>query len=83
MNKILEFIKSGKIMMAAHRGDKDCRPENTMPAYEHAIEVGADAIEVDVHQTKDGVLVMMHDHTVDRTTNGTGKVSDMTLAEIR
>ena len=82
MNKFLEFIKSGKIMMAAHRGDKDCRPENTIPAFKHAIEVGSDGIETDIHQTKDGVLVMMHDHTIDRTTTGTGKVCELTLAEI-
>ena len=83
MNKFLSFINSGKIMMAAHRGDKDCRPENTLPAFRHAIELGSDGIETDIHQTKDGVLVMMHDHTVDRTTDGTGKVCEMTLAEIR
>ncbi len=83
MNKFLEFISSGKIMMAAHRGDKDCRPENTMPAFRHAIEVGADGIETDLHQTKDGVIIMMHDLLVDRTTDGTGRVCDMTLDEIR
>ena len=83
MNKFLEFIKSGKIMMAAHRGDKDCRPENTLPAFRHAIELGADGIETDIHQTKDGILVMMHDHDVDRTTDGHGRVCDMTLEEIK
>ncbi len=83
MNKFLEFIKSGKIMMAAHRGDKDCRPENTMPAFRHAIELGSDGIETDLHQTKDGVIVMIHDLLVDRTTDGTGRVCDMTLEELR
>ena len=83
MNKFLSFIRSGKIMMAAHRGDKDCRPENTLPAFRHAIELGSDGIETDIHQTKDGVLVMMHDHDVDRTTNGSGRVCEMTLSEIR
>ncbi|MCQ2427462.1 MAG: hypothetical protein MJ137_03525 [Clostridia bacterium] len=83
MNKFIEWIKTGKIMMAAHRGDKDCRPENTIPAFLHAIELNADGIETDIHQTRDGVLVMMHDHDVDRTTDGTGRVCDMTLEEIK
>lgn len=83
MNKFLEWIESGKIMMAAHRGDKDCRPENTLPAFRRAIELGADGIETDLHQTKDGEIVMMHDLLVDRTTDGSGRVCDMTLEEIR
>jgi len=83
MNKFLECIASRKIMLAAHRGDKDCRPENTIPAFMHAIKLGCDGIETDIHQTKDGVLVMMHDHDVKRTTNGEGRVCDMTLAEIQ
>ena len=83
MNLFVQWIESGKIMMAAHRGDKDCRPENTMPAFEHALELNADAIETDLHQTADGEIVMMHDLLVDRTTNGHGRVCDMTLAELR
>lgn len=83
MNKFLESIAAGKIIMAAHRGDKDCRPENTIPAFRHAVELHADGIETDLHQTRDGVIVMMHDHDVDRTTDGTGRVCDMTLEEIR
>ncbi len=83
MNKFSEWIESGRIMMAAHRGDKDCRPENTIPAFQHAIALGADGIETDLHQTKDGEIVMMHDLLVDRTTNGSGRVCDMTLEELR
>lgn len=83
MNQFLTWIESGKIMMAAHRGDKDCRPENTLPAFLHAIELGADGIETDLHQTKDGEIVMMHDMRVDRTTDGSGRVCDMTLEELR
>ena len=83
MNKFVEWITSGRIMMAAHRGDKDRRPENTLPAFVHAIELGADGIETDLHQTKDGVIVMMHDLKVDRTTDGQGRVCDMTLEELR
>lgn len=58
-------------------------PENTIAALEMAWEMGADSIEVDVRETSDGVLVLMHDSTVDRTTNGTGRVDEMTLAEIK
>lgn len=83
MNKFLESIAAGKILMAAHRGDKDCRPENTIPAFMHAIELKADGIETDLHQTADGVIIMMHDHDVDRTTDGTGMVFQKTLAEMK
>ncbi len=83
MNKFIEFISSGKIMMAAHRGDKDCRPENTLPAFRHAIELGSDGIETDLRQTKDGAIVMIHDMKVDRTTDGSGSICDMTLDEVR
>lgn len=58
-------------------------PENTIAALEIAWEMGADSIEIDVRETSDGVLVLMHDSTVDRTTNGTGRVDEMTLAEIK
>ena len=58
------------------------RPENTVAAIERAIEAGATAVEVDVRTTRDGQLVIMHDATVDRTTDGAGKVSDLTAAEI-
>jgi len=58
-------------------------PENTIAALEMAWEMGADSIEVDVRETADGVLVLMHDSTVNRTTNGTGRVDEMTLAEIK
>lgn len=85
MNKFIEFMQSGKIMMAAHRGakTKGLPPENTIPAFRYAISLGSDGIETDLHQTKDGVVIMMHDHDVDRTTDGTGRVCNMTLEEIR
>lgn len=67
----------------AHRGYKGVCPENTLAAYRKAIEVGVDGIELDVHVTKDGHLVVIHDETVDRTTNGTGAVRDLTLAELK
>ncbi|MFP4502897.1 MAG: glycerophosphodiester phosphodiesterase [Candidatus Hydrogenedentota bacterium] len=67
----------------AHRGDKASAPENTIPAFASAVEKGAAMIEFDVHLTTDDRLVIMHDSTVDRTTDGTGKVAEMTFEEIR
>lgn len=67
----------------AHRGFKGKYPENTMLAFKKAMEAGADAIELDVHLTKDDELVIIHDETVDRTTNGSGFVKDMTLEELK
>jgi glycerophosphoryl diester phosphodiesterase len=67
----------------AHRGDSKVAPENTIPAFVSAVEKGAHMIEFDVALTRDGRLVIMHDGTVDRTTNGKGKVADLTFDEIR
>jgi glycerophosphoryl diester phosphodiesterase len=69
--------------LCAHRGAMDTHPENTLAAYREAIRVGAQMIELDVHMSKDGHLVVMHDPKVDRTTNGSGAIADLTLAEIR
>ncbi len=71
------------IYVAAHRGWCDKYPENTLIAFDEAIKLGVDQIETDVRVTKDGELVCIHDATVDRTTNGTGKVCEFTLAELR
>ena len=71
------------IWVAAHRGWCDKYPENTMIAYQKAVELGVDQIELDVRMTADGALVLMHDATVDRTTDGTGKIAEMTLAEVK
>lgn len=67
----------------AHRGSKGTHPENTLEAFGEAVRLGVDGIELDVHLTKDGELAVIHDETVDRTTNGTGYVRDMTMAELR
>ncbi len=68
----------------AHRGGvASGYPENTLATFRRAIEQGVDAIEIDLRGTKDGRIVIMHDETVDRTTDGTGKVADLTLAELR
>lgn len=67
----------------AHRGGIAYAPENTLAAFQNAINQGVDWLEFDVQMTKDGALVVIHDETVDRTTNGTGAVRDMTLEQIR
>lgn len=67
----------------AHRGASIEQPENTLAAFRRAIEAGAPGIELDVHLSADGVPVVIHDDSVDRTTNGTGKVSDLTLLELQ
>jgi len=71
-----------KIFVIGHRGSPCLAPENTIPSFKKAIEAGVDFIELDVRATKDNVLVIMHDPTVERTTDGTGKVSELTLTEI-
>lgn len=67
----------------AHRGYSGKYPENTMLAFRKAVEAGADGIELDVQLSKDGVPVVIHDEMVDRTTNGKGRVKELTLAELR
>ncbi len=69
--------------LCAHRGAMSTHPENTIPALQEAVRLGAHMIEFDIQLTKDGALVLMHDATVDRTTDGKGKVADLTLAEIQ
>lgn len=71
------------ILLGCHRGDRVHYPENTMAAFQAAVELGLDAIETDVRRTKDGVLVLIHDRDVARTTNGQGLVDEMTLEEIK
>ena len=71
------------VMNMAHQGGEDERPSNTMYAFRKAIAAGADMLELDVHATQDGQLIVMHDWTVDRTTDGTGYVTDLTLAQVR
>ena len=67
----------------AHRGSKGTHPENTLPAFEEAVTVGADGIEIDVHISKDGQLMVIHDETIDRTTTGSGRVMDLSKKEIQ
>lgn len=70
-------------LVMAHQGGDGLWPGNTMVAFERAATMGVDVLEMDLHITKDGQLVLMHDETVDRTTNGTGRIEDMTLAELK
>lgn len=72
-----------RVWVVGHRGARALWPENTMLSFKNAIELGVDGIETDVQMTRDGHLVLMHDHTVDRTTNGTGAVQEKSLQELR
>ena len=69
--------------MGGHRGNPAEHPENTLASYRSAVELGVDLIECDVHLTSDDRLIVIHDHTLDRTTDGSGMVRDKTLAELR
>jgi len=71
------------VLVTAHRGFSGDAPENTLAAFKKAMEVGSDMMELDVRFSKDGQIVVMHDDTLDRTTNGRGKVSDYTLKELK
>jgi glycerophosphoryl diester phosphodiesterase len=76
-------MPSAEVVIVAHRGMAAGHPENTLAAFRHSVSAGFPAIEVDLRTTADGHIVIMHDETVDRTTDGTGEVGRMTLAEIR
>ena len=73
----------GDVVVVVHRGMAAGFPENTLAAYRNSVSLGFSAIEVDLRATADGHIVVMHDDTVDRTTNGSGRVDQMTLAEIK
>lgn len=75
--------KSKHVMIFAHRGNWRNSAENSIQAFQDCINEGLDGIEVDLQMTKDSVLVIMHDETLDRTTTGSGKVSDYTIDELR
>lgn len=72
-----------KVLVIAHRGASAYEPENTLRAIKRALDLGADMVEIDVRATKDDHIVVIHDATVDRTTNGRGYVKDMTLEELK
>src|SRR6188474_1210870 len=76
-------MSNNKPILIAHRGGSLEAPENTMAAFRHAIEVGMRLVELDVQLSSDGEMVVIHDETLDRTTDGTGAVHDYTLEELR
>lgn len=78
-----DYSKQRDVANVAHRGASGHAPENTMAAFDLAVEMKADYIELDVQMTKDGKLVIIHDTTVDRTTDGSGFVGDLTLEEMK
>lgn len=75
--------ENSRFLVLAHRGGGGLHPENTLGAFEYSAEMGVDVLELDVHSTADGVLVVLHDATVDRTTNGSGRISAMTLEAVK
>ena len=77
------FFESDRPMVIAHQGGEGLRPSNTLIAFENAVALGVDVLEMDVHSTADSALVLIHDDTVDRTTDGTGRVNDFALAELQ
>ncbi len=80
---LLHDEQSPKVLVTAHRARHTKYPENSLAAIRHSIEGGVDIIEIDVRTTKDGRMVLMHDSDIERTTNGQGKVKEMTWAELQ
>ncbi|MFQ7113242.1 glycerophosphodiester phosphodiesterase family protein [Hallella bergensis] len=86
LNQILQSFgqpSSKSVMVVCHRGDWRNAPENSLQAFENCIAMGADMVELDLKKTKDGVLVLMHDKLIDRTTNGKGKPETYTLDSLK
>ena len=83
MNLSLHRAPGAPLLRVGHRGAKGHAPENTMLSFMMGADMGVTAVETDVHLSKDGEVVLIHDHTVDRTTDGHGFVKDMTLAELK
>ena len=83
MNLTLLRAPGAPMMRVGHRGARGHAPENTMTSFLKGADMGVDAVETDVQLSKDGEVVLIHDYTVDRTTNGRGFVKDMTLAELK
>jgi len=79
-NKLFEKTRP---LLVGHRGACGYEPENTLRSFSRAIEMGCDAIELDVHVCKSGELIVLHDDTLERTTNGTGNISQQTLGELK
>ena len=80
---MFELVERKQMMIMGHRGAAALEPENTLRSIGRAIEIGVDAVEIDVHLSKDKKVVVIHDETLDRTTNGTGDVHSHTLEELK
>src|SRR5438105_7291887 len=76
-------LRSGRMLLGGHRGNPDEFPENTLASFRSAIELGVDVIECDIHRSEDGGLPVIHDHLLDRTTDGSGLVRDYTMTELK
>ena len=86
VEQILQNLRNpseNNVLVVAHRGDWRNAPENSMSAIDRALKMGVDIVEIDVRKTKDGHLIVMHDKTVDRTTNGKGKIAEIMLDSIK
>ena len=81
-NDVMWILDRGAPLVVAHRGGAGLAPENTLAACRRALALGVDAVEIDVRLSRDGVVVVMHDATLDRTTTGQGRVADHTAAEM-
>ncbi|MEA3439442.1 MAG: glycerophosphodiester phosphodiesterase [Chloroflexota bacterium] len=77
------FLDLPKPLVMAHRGGMGLWPPNTLYAYERSVQMGVDVLEMDIHMSADGTIIVRHDPTVDATTNGSGTINDLTLAEIK
>jgi glycerophosphoryl diester phosphodiesterase len=77
------FFTSDDFLVIAHRGGRGLGPENTLDLFKQTVEMGVDVLEMDLRRTKDGVLVVLHDRSVDRTTNGKGPIENYTLKELK
>ncbi len=77
------YVTHERPLFFAHRGGSALAPENTLPAYENGLSYGAEALELDVHYSRDGEIVVFHDDTLDRTTSGSGPLAALTLEELK
>lgn len=80
---VVDRFTSGERLVIAHRGGRGIGPDHTVETFQAGLDLGADVLELDVHTSSDGEVVVIHDDTIDRTTEGTGRVNDFTLAELQ
>ena len=78
----MRYLDTGRPRVFAHRGACGRRPENTMESFREGLDAGAELLELDVHASRDGGIVVFHDATLERTTDGKGRIQDLTLAEL-